>query len=402
MTPAAESLLALLAAALQGKRLALELPEAQWRAVFALAYEQKLLPYLLEAATRAPEGEDPPCFAPYRQIARQQVVTQAARNIEFSRLYRHLRQLGLHSLVVKGRMCDRLYPLAAHRITADDDLFLPDGEVEPCHRALVQWGLAPQFRPEELPRAEELSYKDERLYLEVHRALFETGASPGREWNGLFDRAHEAPVEIDGMLTLPPQTHLLYLLLHACKHFAISGVGIRQTCDMALWVREYAGQIRWDGLTAELEQAHAMGFAAAQLALAERYLGLELPIPVAWRARAADPEPMLLDMLDGGVYGSASLARLHSGTVTRNALRASREGKRAGVLQSVFPKAADLTGSYPYLHKHPGLLPLAWASRILHYAGERPRRQDGGAAESVRLGRARIELLKKYQILAEE
>lgn len=400
MTPAARHFLALLAAALQGKRLALELPEEEWREIFSQAHAQKLLPYVLEAATRAPEGEDPDFFAPYRQLARQQVVAQACREIDFAELYRRLREQGLHPLVVKGRLCSRLYPMAAHRISIDDDLLLPAGELEACHLALTRQGLRPQFRPEELTISDELTYRDERLYIELHLALFETGLPPEQDWNRLFSDVHKAPAQADGLLTLPPQTHLLYLILHACKHFAASGVGIRQTCDIALWARHYGSRIDWDGLLADLDSVRAGGFAAAQMTLAERYLGLELPIPGSWRQRAADPEAMLNDMLDGGVYGSASLARLHSGTVTRNALRG--EKGEAGILGSVFPKREELSGRYPYLRKHPALLPVAWVSRLTRYAGELTRSKDGGAAESVRLGRERVELLRRYGLMDEK
>ena len=44
-----------------------------------------------------------------------------------------LRQVGLHPVVVKGQLCSRLYPLRDHRISADDDLLIPDGEFLACH-----------------------------------------------------------------------------------------------------------------------------------------------------------------------------------------------------------------------------------------------------------------------------
>ena len=65
----------------------------------------------------------------------------------------------------------------------------------------------------------------------------------------------------------------------------------------------------------------------------------------------------------------------------------------------MFPSAKKLEGRYPYLKKYPILLPVAWIDRILKYRKETA--VDGGndAAESVKIGNQRIELLKKYGII---
>lgn len=60
-------------------------------------------------------------------------------------------------------------------------------------------------------------------------------------------------------------------------------------------------------------------------------------------------EPLLHDSLCGGVYGSNDLTRLHSSTVTLNAVKASRTGEKSGVLRTVFPKREYLERRYPYL-----------------------------------------------------
>lgn len=44
--------------------------------------------------------------------------------------------------------------------------------------------------------------------------------------------------------------HLIFLLLHAFKHFISSGVGVRQLCDIALWMRRFGAQIDWQRVCA--------------------------------------------------------------------------------------------------------------------------------------------------------
>ena len=91
------------------------------------------------------------------------------------------------------------------------------------------------------------------------------------------------------------------------------------------------------------------------------------------------------------MYGSNDLTRLHSSTVTLNAVKASRTGEKSGVLRTVFPKREYL--------ERPYLLPVAWAQRLVHYAGEKKTGTDSSASGSIKLAKERIELMKRYDIL---
>ena len=380
-----------------------ELPTeaVDWPAMFTLANQQKLLPILFEAVRKTPAaGENAPLFAAIKQQVIGQVLNQTVRSAEFADLYRSLRAAGLHPVVVKGQLCSRLYPLRDHRISADDDLFIPEGEFFACHQALLANGLTTDTPADELPTADEVSYtkKDSPLYIELHRHLFDSAQDAHDELNHFF--ADIAPVEVDGFLTMPPHEHLLYLILHAYKHFVYSGIGLRQFCDIGLWARAYHDRIDWQRLHDQCAGVHAATFAAAAFRIARTYLGIDFDLPGLWDGDV-DVEPLLHDTLCGGVYGSNSYTRLHSSTVTLNAVKASRTGGKSSVLRTVFPKRAYLERRYPYLKKRPYLLPVAWVQRIVHYAGERSG-ADNSASGSLKLARERIEQMKRYGIMDEK
>ena len=96
----------------------------------------------------------------------------------------------------------------------------------------------------------------------------------------------------------------------------------------------------------------------------------------------------------GGVYGSATEDRVHSATVTLNAVAANRAGRRSSIWRSVFPKSTNLEGVYPYLKTYPFLLPLAWLHRIGRYLSKKP-----SAGQSITIAKERIELMKLYEII---
>ena len=370
-----------------------------WSAIFTLANQQKLLPILFEAVRKMPAaGENAVLFAVTKQQVIGQVLNQTVRSAEFADLYRKLRAAGLYPIVVKGQLCSRLYPLKDHRISADDDLLIPDGEFMACHEQLLANGLTTDTPTDELATADEVSYtkKGSPLYIELHRHLFDSAEDAHDELNHFF--ADLNPVEIDGFLAMPPHEHLLYLILHAYKHFVRSGIGLRQFCDIGLWARAYHGEIDWQRLHEQCESVHAATFAAAAFRIARDYLDIEFDLPAPW-SEAVDVEPLLHDSLCGGVYGSNDLTRLHSSTVTLNAVKASRTGEKSSVLRTVFPKREYLERRYPYLKKRPYLLPVAWVQRLAHYASEKQSGTDNSASGSIKLAKERIELMKRYGVM---
>ena len=378
---------------------ALPAEKVDWPAIFTLANQQKLLPILFEAVRKTPAAkENAALFAVTKQQVIAQVLHQTMRASEFADLYQKLRAAGLHPIVVKGQLCSRLYPQTDHRISADDDLLIPDGEFFACHEQLLANGLTTDTPADELATADEVSYTKDGspLYIELHRHLFDSAEDAHDELNHFFTDLK--PIEVDGFSTMPPHEHLLYLILHAYKHFVRSGIGLRQFCDIGLWARAYHAEIDWQLLHEQCESVHAATFAAAAFRIARDYLGIDFDLPMPWDA-SIDVEPLLHDTLCGGVYGSNDLTRLHSSTVTLNAVKASRTGEKSSVLRTVFPKREYLERRYPYLKKRPYLLPVAWVQRLAHYASEKQSGADSSASGSIKLGKERIELMKRYGIM---
>ena len=201
--------------------------------------------------------------------------------------------------------------------------------------------------------------------------------------------------------------HLFYLLCHSFKHFLHSGFGIRQVCDIVLYANAYGSQIDWLRILEQCKAIHGERFAAALFRIGSRYLTFD-PVkacyPQQWQEIQVDELPMLEDLLDSGVYGSANRSRLHSSTITLNAVSAQKKGKKAGnhLLKTIFPSAKALSGRYRYLERKPFLLPVAWADRILHYRKETANTPGNTAAESVKIGNQRIELMKQYGVIPKD
>ena len=383
-----------------------ELTEEEWRELLSTAANHNILPLVADAL---------PCALPeaYEKRAREEILAQARRTAELCSVMDHLRVCGLHPLIVKGAVCRALYPEPEHRPSTDEDLLVDPADFPQVHRALLDYGLQQVKPDEDLRTSFEVSYRDRERYLfvEVHKALFTQEMPYLNRMNacfrGLQDRTVTQRLYGVSIRTLGENDHLLYLLLHALKHFLLSGVGIRQICDIALYSERYRDRINWDRVKRQLTELHALDFARAIYAIAGKYLLPENHMGeylAGWELADVDAEPMLADIMEGGLYGMSTMTRAHSAPMTLNAAEKQNSGKAHALFRTVFQSRKSLQQRYKYLKKAPYLLPLAWSQRVMRYFLEllRGDRRTNSVLESIRVGSERIRLLKQYHIIRDK
>ena len=414
MEPVYELFFQALRAALQKKTVDWEeeLTSAQWHGLFSVAAAHHVLPMIYEAIIRSPSAQkaDRQFFMTVKKQTMQLVMLQTVKTNAFLKLLPHLASAGVTPLVVKGIVCRELYPNPDYRISADEDLLIPENQFALCHETLLAYGMELMDPSQDL-NAYETSYgqKGSHLHIELHKQLFPPESEAYGKLNRFFEGVHQRSITqtIQGvpLLTMNHTDHLFYLICHSFKHFLHSGFGIRQVCDICLYANAFGSQIDWMRIWKEFTEIHADLFAAALFRIGEKYLTFQPETacyPPQWRALPVDELPMLEDLLDSGVFGASSMSRKHSSNMTLHAVSDRKQGKKGGngVLKTIFPSSRSLSGRYPYLEEKPYLLPLAWADRIVKYRRETAAGGSGNnAAESIRIGNKRIELLKQYGII---
>lgn len=413
MNETMELFLMILRSALKDQRPELDrdIPTEQWQALFRLADIHKLLPLFYEAVQALPSlDREQALLADMKQKVRCQVIAQTLRTGEFLTLNDRLQEAGVRPLVVKGVVCRNLYPKPDHRLSSDEDLLVPAGEFERCHRVLTEFGMATTEPAQNLESAFELPYRKEGspLYIELHKQLFAPGSEAYGHMNRFFERVHERAVTMDiqghRVYTMDPTDHLFYLLCHALKHFLHSGFGIRQVCDISLFANAYGDRVDWLEILENCKAIRAEKFAAAVFRIGSNHLVFDpekAAYPSVWAEIEVDELPMLTDLLSGGLYGDSSMSRKHSSSITLDAVAAQKTGGKTknAWISSVFPSAAKLEGRYSYLKKHPHLLPVAWFNRLWNYGKEIRRIKDDSAADALKIGNKRLDLLKTYGVL---
>ena len=328
------------------------------------------------------------------------VAAQAQRTQRFLALYQELIAAGLRPIVLKGILCRNLYgELADYRPSCDEDLYIPPTQMAKADEVLKQNGWRMTSHPESLDHPEKLQvigYEDSAgiLPLEIHPTWSGTGSPQQAKEKARFAGADERAitVEIEGvpLLSLNATDHYLYLYLHLVKHFEIAGVGLRQILDLAQFQRALAGQIDWRQIRKDIQALSSPGLYADVMALAQR-----LGFKVDGMFRQVEPDRLLEDCLEGGVFGSARPGH-GRGAILSIAARYPSGTSRAQRL--LFPSVAQLQDGRPWLVGRPWLLPVAWAQRAgrLLFDSKWSRITLGSLKEA----RLRLKLLRQYGLLA--
>ena len=403
-----------LKAALQGVPAPIgeDLSPEQWEQLMAQARAHNVLPMIYEAVCRLPSlvRNHPALMAEAKQAAFHTIVAQTMKTGEFLALERVLLSAGIRPLVVKGIICRQLYPQPDARDSSDEDLLICPEDFDLCHAVMIGFGMETSTEPEKISYSYEVPYgkRGSPLYIELHKSLFPPESDAYGDFNRFFENIHEraVEVEVDGVpiRTMAPTDHLFYLICHAFKHFLHSGFGIRQVCDIVLYANAYGSRINWPKVVANCRAIHANGFCAALFRIGEKHLTLDADracLPPVWREADVDETLMLRDLLSGGLYGDSDLSRKHSSAITLDAVAAQKQGRRArgGLMASLFPSFSRMATRFPYLNRFPWLLPAAWVQRILRYRREARHTADNHAADSLKIGKERVEMMRAYGII---
>ena len=327
------------------------------------------------------------------------VAAQAQRTQRFLALYQELISADLRPIVLKGILCRNLYgELADYRPSCDEDFYVPPEQIAKADEVLKQNVWRMTSHPESLAHPEKLQvigYEDTAgiLPLEIHPTWSGTGSPQQAKENARFAGADERAitVEIGGvpLLSLNATDHYLYLYLHLVKHFEIAGVGLRQILDLAQFQRAFADQIDWRQIRKDIQTLSSSGLYADAMALAQQ-LGFEAD----GMFRQVDPDRLLEDCLEGGVFGSARPGR-GRGAILSIAARYPSGASR--VQRLLLPSVKQLQDGRPWLVGRPWLLPVAWAQRAgrLLFDSKWSRITLGSLKEA----RQRLKLLRRYGLL---
>ena len=375
-----------------------------WEVLSETARKQNLLPLFFEAAAVWDDYRNSGVFEKDQMDTFGMVAAQIQRSNAFLETYKKITEQGIFPIVMKGIVCRQLYgKLGEHRPSADEDLLVEIKDFPKVKEILEGehyiCGI-PDITERGLKQIQEVSFyhPEQKLHLEVHTNIIGKESDERTRMNSLFQKVHKhgQMIRMDGVdiKVLEPTESLLFLILHAYKHFKNRGVGIRQVMDILLYYREYRQEILENDLQEALKMCRAENFWMDILYIGNRYLGLCEEKP-EW---FCCPEELMRDMIHAGVFGGMEKS---DGVAARINLMLEDKGRRRNVLNTLFraafpPKRVLLAG-YPYLEKNPWMLPVIWGKRWIKFARYAGKDVWKVSREILQKSSVRMEMIKKYK-----
>lgn len=382
--------------------------QVDWPYLIQLAKEHNLLALFVEGASKHYSFISRPEYEKEMNESIAIVSAQVRRTSAFLKLYESFIEADLHPIVVKGLICRELYgTLGDHRPSGDEDVLIRPNEYEMAKRILIENGYISEIEKEtesQFDRLQEVSFihPKERLHIELHLNTMgretEDRARMSDHFVNVFEDYREVDIQGVSVRTMNHQDHLTFLVLHAFKHFALGGFGIRQMLDILLYQKQFGCEIDLGKLDNTLFEFKAAEFWNDMIHIGNQYFGFELS---ALREPNC-PDDLLEDMVQCGAFGNKSQAEITAGRATMRASANYSQNNSSNmfvvVWRSIFPSKVYMLDQAPYLLKKPWLLPVAWFRRWGRFIQRSKAGNVNLTVESMKISQRRMKVLKKYDL----
>lgn len=267
-----------------------------------------------------------------------------------------LKEAGINVVLLKGSVLKSLYPMPDLRTMGDVDFLVPEHQLTDVHQVLTELG----YTKRESHNEKHDIYDGQGFHLEVHWSLVNESRQGGSESfkKELWYQLKEVTINSQSFLTLSDEDFLVHLLVHAAGHMKSSGFGIRQLCDITLWIQSHE-QLDWDYIKKRFCELKIETFSTYVIAACQRLLDLKIEVS---QVNEVALESFMNVIFESGVHGHREQGKQFGNYF---AYGKHKQQTWRIWLQCVFPSHRDLPRRYTYAHRYPWLLPIAWIDRII-------------------------------------
>ena len=315
------------------------------------------------------------------------VIVEGAAQIQiaaaFAELINAFNGEGVETIALKGIVIKELYPSPELRTMADIDLLIHKQDFTEAAALLMEKGYINEGTNEK-----HTTFRlNENVAVELHTALFNEKHSSSLSDFEAAVWCNTMAYEVHGqaLLVLNLECQLTYLCVHLAEHFKTGGFGLRQLCDIVVFVDRYYDEIDWKLFAERIGNLGISRFTHAMFLICNKYFDMKLPFDIK-DSDIADSDiadfhnagydfssqklidAFLEDILRGGIYGKSTDERQQSANVLkfmRNSGNLKKKTSFMYFLNLLFPSADSLCSRYGYCRKFRILLPAAWVHRLV-------------------------------------
>lgn len=266
-------------------------------------------------------------------------------------LAKHLDDLGIWYMPLKGSVLKDIYPVYGMRQMSDNDILVDPSREADVRRVMEALG----FDVVSYGRGNhDIYHKQPVSNIEIHTSLF--GPSSGKKIYEYYTNVEEKLIPVTGFeKKFSDEDFYLYMIAHEYKHYANSGTGLRSLLDVYVFLRTHENDMEEDYIESELKKLGLDIFEKENRDLAfHLFDGKQL---------TEKENEILSYMMMSGTYGTQT-------NFVKNQI--NRKGRIGYLFSRVFLPYNLMLYQYPVLDRAPYLLPVFWIVRIVRAVIEKP------------------------------
>lgn len=291
------------------------------------------------------------------KAVRKNMLLDADREI----LTNEMEAAGIWYMPLKGSVLKDWYPQYGMREMADNDILFDGTKREQVKEIFLKHG----YSAENYNRSNHDVYQKPPVYnFEMHVSLFSEG-----EYEDLAEKYAGVKEKLlpdenkEYRFHFTPEDFYVFVTAHAYKHYSNGGTGIRTLADVYVMNHKIGESLDWRYVENELETLGIRDYEKRSRLMAEKIFGCDKPVSEI--GLTAEEQEMLLYYLGASTYGNLENMvknRLHSLQADTEPINGLTKFKYC--VMRLFPGRKWCRDKYPFVYKHPYLLPAFWIWRI--------------------------------------
>lgn len=291
-----------------------------------------------------------------------------------TKLIKLLNENNIPYAILKGMSSAYYYPDKEKRASGDVDFIVKPSDLERTRKLLCDNGYIME------PDASDVHYEFdfEKVRFELHKKI---SGIPEHKVGELFkaeleDIVDKGELTESGFVKPSDYHHGIVIFLHTLHHMLSNGIGARQLCDWACFVKETHEKSFWhDKMIPLLKSTGTHSFASALTEACIYYLNIPTP---SWHNSVSEE---LRDSVIKEIYISGNFGRKNPDNNSQMNLMVVKNSKKLTVFGKIGKMITALNRSnkivFPILEKAPYLYPFIMIWRVLRHIvlilrGQRP------------------------------
>jgi len=351
-----------------------------WNITFKLAKEQNIFAILYSTVKNLDEDIKPnkEIMSEWKKQTILAGLVQIQNINKIGLVLKEFKNKSIQVMALKGLIFREMYPSKELRNMGDNDLLIHKNDLDDVKEILLQMG----YYEDHSDLKHTLFLNENCLPIEVHWLLIDTNHFKHAVYLEKEIWENALYIDIGGTKVLKPsvQNQILHMFLHMVVHFIYSGFGLRQLCDLVLFVETKEDEIDWNGFAEGIQECKINNFVITIFEVCRRLFDLSLPEKLYENKIFSNQflnnrciDSMIYNIFSGGIYGG-TYGKKNFVLVDDNLLSyyenqgqvSDIRGKIKYLIKLFFPSPQRLNGRYNYARKYNIVLPIAWIHRLVY------------------------------------